>query len=66
LPYSGFGGNPSEDTDENSEVGPVPQPGGKGGKTMSGYGYGYGYGFGLRRLLIFLLVIATIFALVCY
>ncbi|MDR6227424.1 hypothetical protein JOE21_003439 [Desmospora profundinema] len=25
-------------------------------------GYGYGYGFGLRRLLIFLLVIATIFA----
>ncbi|MDR6227423.1 hypothetical protein JOE21_003438 [Desmospora profundinema] len=33
---------------------------------MSGYGYGYGYGFGLRRLLIFLLVIATIFALVCY
>lgn len=26
--------------------------------------YGYGYGFGLRRLLIFLLVIATIFALV--
>ncbi|MDR6227422.1 hypothetical protein JOE21_003437 [Desmospora profundinema] len=29
-------------------------------------GYGYGYGFGLRRLLIFLLVIATIFALICY
>lgn len=28
---------------------------------MSGY---YGYGFGLGRLLIFLLVIATIFALV--
>jgi hypothetical protein len=28
-----------------------------------GYG-GYGYGFGLRRLLIFLLVIATIFALI--
>ncbi|PTM59977.1 sporulation protein YjcZ [Desmospora activa] len=27
-----------------------------------GYGYGYGYGFGLRRLLIFLLIIATIFA----
>ncbi|GGE29881.1 hypothetical protein GCM10011571_35070 [Marinithermofilum abyssi] len=25
---------------------------------------GYGYGFGLRRLLLFLLVIATIFALV--
>ncbi|WP_309868450.1 hypothetical protein [Desmospora profundinema] len=38
----------------------------KGGEIMSGYGYGYGYGFGLRRLLIFLLVIATIFALVCY
>ncbi|EGK11827.1 succinate dehydrogenase cytochrome b small subunit [Desmospora sp. 8437] len=33
----------------------------KGGKSMSGY---YGYGFGLGRLLIFLLVIATIFALV--
>jgi hypothetical protein len=32
---------------------------------MSGYG-GYGYGFGLRRLLIFLLVIATIFALVSF
>lgn len=32
-----------------------------------GYGGGYSYGgFGLRRLLIFLLVIATIFALVCY
>ncbi|MDR6226061.1 hypothetical protein [Desmospora profundinema] len=30
-----------------------------------GYGgYGFGHGFGLRRLLIFLLVIATIFALV--
>ncbi|PTX55175.1 hypothetical protein C8P63_12155 [Melghirimyces profundicolus] len=28
---------------------------------MSGYGY---YGFGLRRLLLFLLVIATIFGLV--
>ncbi|MBO2531897.1 MAG: hypothetical protein CW342_03200 [Thermoactinomycetaceae bacterium] len=27
---------------------------------VSGYGYG-GYGIGLRRLLIFLLVIATIF-----
>jgi hypothetical protein len=37
----------------------------KGG-TYMGYGYGYGYGFGLRRLLIFLLVIATIFALICY
>ncbi|SFS80925.1 hypothetical protein SAMN05444972_10869 [Marininema halotolerans] len=30
-----------------------------------GYAYGYGGGFGLRRLLIFLLVVATIFALVC-
>ncbi|MDA8353235.1 MAG: sporulation protein YjcZ [Firmicutes bacterium] len=30
---------------------------------MSG-GYGYGYGFGLRRLLLYLLVIATIFGLV--
>ncbi|SMO33376.1 sporulation protein YjcZ [Melghirimyces algeriensis] len=30
---------------------------------MSG-GYGYGYGFGLKRLLLFLLVIATIFALI--
>ncbi|PTX55174.1 hypothetical protein C8P63_12154 [Melghirimyces profundicolus] len=28
--------------------------------------YGYGYGFGLRRLLLFLLVIATIFALIPY
>ncbi|MFC4078308.1 sporulation protein YjcZ [Salinithrix halophila] len=37
---------------------------------MSGYGgYGSGYGFGgfgLRRLLIFLLVIATIFSLVSF
>ncbi|PTM58213.1 hypothetical protein C8J48_0792 [Desmospora activa DSM 45169] len=32
---------------------------------MSGC-YGGGYGFGLRRLLIFLLVIATIFALVSF
>jgi hypothetical protein len=31
--------------------------------SFMGYG-GYGYGFGLRRLLIFLLVIATIFALI--
>ncbi|PTX54986.1 hypothetical protein C8P63_1236 [Melghirimyces profundicolus] len=29
-----------------------------------GGGYGYGSGFGLKRLLLFLLVIATIFALV--
>lgn len=34
---------------------------------FGGYGGGYGgYGFGLRRLLIFLLVIATIFALIVH
>ncbi|MDR6225897.1 Na+/pantothenate symporter [Desmospora profundinema] len=33
---------------------------------FGGVGAGYGYGFGLRRLLIFLLVIATIFALVVH
>lgn len=31
---------------------------------MSWYRGGYGYGFGLRRLLLYLLVIAVIFGLV--
>ncbi|MDA8351620.1 MAG: hypothetical protein M0Z65_00205 [Firmicutes bacterium] len=31
---------------------------------MSWYGGSSGYGFGMRRLLLYLLVIATIFALV--
>ncbi|SHE51448.1 hypothetical protein SAMN05444392_101799 [Seinonella peptonophila] len=37
------------------------------GNTNCGYGYGYGYGFrsGWQRLLIFLLVIATIFVFAC-
>ncbi|MFC4076479.1 sporulation protein YjcZ [Salinithrix halophila] len=39
--------------------------GGGYGVYGCGGGGGVGYGFGLRRLLIFLLVIATIFALVC-
>jgi hypothetical protein len=29
-------------------------------------GYSSGYGFGLRRLLLYLLIIATIFGLVCF
>jgi hypothetical protein len=34
--------------------------------SSGGYGGGYDHKFGLRRLLIFLLVIATIFALVIW